>query len=170
MRLSVELKYDYKIEMLAPDEGRDQDDDSAWQFRIFGTPDEVLETKGVYFLQEASLDRLSSVLMRVLYTSVSSSVVDETRARIETALEELYNRYRSTTFGPFWIDTTTRSDRGLGNIVFFHVHVDGRKHATSLKTPDGGWVSIPGQYDPRVTVCCKECPAVLGPEDKIEFR
>ncbi|MDP2671335.1 MAG: hypothetical protein Q8P13_02620 [bacterium] len=72
---------------------------------------------------------------------------------------------------PYWIDhAPDGSAPGLGRIVFSHVHGDGSKHPTEVRTPTGSWVSIPGQFDPNLLVRCLECGANLQREDQIKYQ
>lgn len=73
---------------------------------------------------------------------------------------------------PYWIDHLPKGGPGggLGKIQFSHVHADGTEHATQVETPLGGWVSIPGQYDPRLKVRCLDCSDELGPDDRTIVR
>ncbi len=72
----------------------------------------------------------------------------------------------------YWIDKMPAGSvgRGLGPITYLHVHLDGSEHATDLKTPSGGWISTPGQYNHLLQVTCRFCGVVLQPDDHIEVR
>jgi len=68
----------------------------------------------------------------------------------------------------YWIDEMV--GEGLGKLTYFHVHSDGSRFPTQVETPEGGWVSIPGQYDQRVKVVCLRCGKKLQPTDRIKFQ
>lgn len=175
MKETVELKYDYRIEMIAPDEGVGPTKHSAWQFLIFGTPDKYWETEGDCCFPETRLNTLLGRLKSTLYNSVSSSVVDETWPKIEEALTKLYNAYRAAN-GPYWIDHMPEPEgEGLGKIRYSHIHTDMTEHPTEIETPSGGpvdagWVSTPGEFDRRVKVVCQDCNEQLRQGDLIEVR
>jgi hypothetical protein len=72
----------------------------------------------------------------------------------------------------YWVDhlPTGSSGGGLGKIQFSHVHADETEHSTEVETPSGGWMSTPGEYNPRLKVRCLDCGDELGPDDRIVAR
>lgn len=92
LRITIALKYTYRLHILAPDEGRTPEGEAGWQVLIEGTPDPSMASEGLCFSADANLQGLY-YLKELLYGIISSSVLDETwTTKIKPKLEELYKQ------------------------------------------------------------------------------
>jgi len=90
---TIELRYKYKLTVLAPDEAEPIDGQPVWKILVHGTPDPVLASEGFDYPANYDMSHIGWELKSSLYQDVSSSVVDETWPNIQAELKRLHGEY-----------------------------------------------------------------------------
>ena len=99
LRTMVGLGDQYKLHILAPDEGKAPDGAPAWQILIDGITDEELASEGLHFLKGANFAAVRLWLKKALLNHIDRSVVDEMWPKINSALHDLSKEYAKNTIG-----------------------------------------------------------------------
>lgn len=91
LRTTVDLGDQYKLHLLAPDEGKAPDGTPAWQIFIDGITDEGQASE--HCLKGMNFAALQLWLQKVLPNHIPSSVVDKEWSKIDSALSDLSKEY-----------------------------------------------------------------------------